>query len=282
MKNNNIICWWSGGVTSAVAVWIAIQIFGKERVRIIFIDTMNESDDTYRFKNDCEKWYGLPIEYLRNTNYSSIFEVWRKFLGLNYANGAICSSELKRAVRLEFEKNNKFDFQVFGFDIDEPKRAKNMKLNYAYSDPIYPLLMFGYTKKDCLEILRFHEIDPPKMYKDGFLNNNCDKTGCVQGGIGYWQLRKVKRPDSFTEMAKLEHELTNKKGVPVTMLRVTVKGVKYPLFLEPHPKYPDLPKFSEQKGRPPKPLFECNGHCSANDGIKNDTYEELNLQNNNG
>lgn len=25
------------------------------------------------------------------------------------------------------------------------------------------------------------------MYKLGFTNNNCFGTGCVQGGIGYWQ-----------------------------------------------------------------------------------------------
>ena len=35
--NKDIICWWSGGVASAVACH-------------------NEHEDTYRFKDDCEKW----------------------------------------------------------------------------------------------------------------------------------------------------------------------------------------------------------------------------------
>jgi hypothetical protein len=41
--------------------------------------------------------------------------------------------------------------------------------------------------------------------------------------------------------------LTNLKEVPVTMLRVIINKVKYPLFLKPHPDYPDLPKFNDQK-----------------------------------
>ena len=57
-----IICWWSGGVTSAVACRLAIDIYGKDNCRIIFIDTFNEDDDTYRFRDDCQEWYGIEIE----------------------------------------------------------------------------------------------------------------------------------------------------------------------------------------------------------------------------
>ena len=51
-----IICWWSGGITSAVACKIAIDDHGvSQPVRIIFLDTGNEHDDTYRFMKDCEE-----------------------------------------------------------------------------------------------------------------------------------------------------------------------------------------------------------------------------------
>ena len=53
-----VVCWWSGGVTSAVACKIAIDTYGLENCSLYFIDTKNESDDTYRFKKDCEAWYG--------------------------------------------------------------------------------------------------------------------------------------------------------------------------------------------------------------------------------
>ena len=37
------------------------------------------------------------------------------------------------------------------------------------------------------ELCKKLELKYPKMYQLGFRNNNCFKTGCVQGGIGYWQ-----------------------------------------------------------------------------------------------
>ncbi len=272
-----IIAWWSGGVTSAVACKIAIDLFGLENVRIIFIDTKNEDDDTYRFKADCEALYGKHIENITNDEYSSIKEVWIKFKSLNVANGAICSSELKRAVRLQFQKDNNFLYQVFGFDIDEPKRAKAMTINHPDSKPIYPLLLMGYTKKKCIEILQDLNIEIPNAYKLGLHNNNCLKTGCVQGGIGYWQFMKKNFPEQFERMAQVEHELTELKGKPVTMLRDQSKEGGL-VFLKPHQKYANVKDISMMKGREPKPLFECNGFCGINDLEKSKTESEINFE----
>jgi PP-loop superfamily ATP-utilizing enzyme len=41
MKSDKVIAWWSGGITSAVACKIAIDLFGKENCRVIMIDTKN-------------------------------------------------------------------------------------------------------------------------------------------------------------------------------------------------------------------------------------------------
>lgn len=282
-KKNDIICWWSGGVTSAVACKIAIDLYGVENCRFIFIDTKNEDDDTYRFLKDCEKWYGKEIETITaiDAKYKSINEVWRKHKSLNVANGAICSSELKRSVREQWQKTNEYEFQVFGFDLDEPKRVKGMVLNHQKAKPIFPLWLYGYTKKDCIRILEEAGIEVPKMYHLGFKNNNCFKTGCVQGGIGYWQKIQREFPEKFDLMAAMEHELTDAKGQPVTMLRTSKKKndeKQYPLFLKQHPKYPDLPLFSDQKGREPEPLFECNGMCGINDlEERKETEKEINF-----
>ena len=56
--NKDIVCWWSGGVTSTVACKIAIDLYGLENCRFNFIDTKNEDDDTYRFfLNTVKKGY---------------------------------------------------------------------------------------------------------------------------------------------------------------------------------------------------------------------------------
>lgn len=84
--NNKIIGWWSGGITSAVACRLSIDLFGKENCRIIFIDTGNEDEDTYRFMKDCQKWYGLEIETIKSDKHEKIQDVWRKYKALNNAN----------------------------------------------------------------------------------------------------------------------------------------------------------------------------------------------------
>lgn len=286
-KNKDVICWWSGGVTSAVACKIALDLYGVNKCRIIMIDTKNEHPDTYRFKRDCEKWYGKQIEVISFSDYSRfddikcIQDIWLKHVSLNTATGAVCSTILKRIVREEWEKENKYRYQVFGFEFDakEFRRALGLRLNHSYVKPIYPLLMFGVGKKDCIDIIIKNNIEPPAMYRYGFGNNNCFKTGCVQGGIGYWQKMKCDFPDKFDAMAEIEHKLTDIKGEPVTMLKdqsnlakKTVKetGIKWKqfVFLKPHPKYPELKTIDDMKGVEPEPLVDCNGFCGVNDLIK--------------
>jgi 3'-phosphoadenosine 5'-phosphosulfate sulfotransferase (PAPS reductase)/FAD synthetase len=277
-----IICWWSGGVTSAVACKLAIDIYGIDKCEFVFIDTKNEDDDTYRFMQDCEKLYGKKIESISSENYESIQECWEKHLSLNIAKGAICSYKLKRLVREKWEKGKKFKHQVFGFDINENKRALALKLNHAQTKPIFPLLMYGLAKTDCITMLAGYGLEIPRVYKLGYQNNNCFKTGCVQGGIGYWQKIQREYPDKFDAMAKIEHDLTDKKGSPVTMLKDQSNDAKINnnqlLFLKPHSNYPSIKDISMIKGREPKPLFECNGLCGINElEEKQETNYELNF-----
>jgi 3'-phosphoadenosine 5'-phosphosulfate sulfotransferase (PAPS reductase)/FAD synthetase len=287
----DVICWWSGGITSAVACKLAINIYGKENCRVIMIDTHNEHDDTYRFKDDCSKWYGIEIESISRIGdrYENITDVWKRFKTLNNASGAICSSELKRETREKWERDNEFSHQVFGFEFEtkEFKRALSLKLNHSHTNPLFPLIMYGLNKSDCIDYIIKAGIEPPEAYKMGFQNNNCLKTGCVQGGIGYWKKMQEEQPHLFDKMAAMEHELTELKGQQVTMLKdqsneakkkskdLNDKGVVR-VFLKSHPDYPDNKCIDDMKGRPVEPLMECNGFCGVNDLLpKNQTEMEI-------
>lgn len=293
MINKTIVCWWSGGITSAVACKIALDLFmDKNNCKVIMIDTGNEDEDTYRFKIDCEKWYGLNIEIISGIgeNYDSIQDVWIKHKSLNVATGAICSTQLKRKVREDWQKINEYDYQVFGFEFDKKEfnRADGLHKNHPKAKSIYPLLMMGYNKDYCLEIVKEAGIEIPRMYQLGFRNNNCFGTGCVQGGIGYWQKMERDFPDKFESMAEMEHKLTSLKGEPVTMLKnqsneskflVLETGIKYNqfIFLKKHPEYPNLKCLEDMKQQEVKPLFECNGFCGVNDfNDTNTTQQEIN------
>jgi 3'-phosphoadenosine 5'-phosphosulfate sulfotransferase (PAPS reductase)/FAD synthetase len=281
-----VICWWSGGVTSAVACKIALDLYGKENCRVIMIDTKNEDDDTYRFLLDCEKWYGKQIEIITaiGSEYESIQDVWIKHKSLNVANGAICSSKLKRAVREKWQKTNEYTHQVFGFEFDKKEfnRAMSMQMNHEKAKPIFPLLMMGYDKLECIRIIEKENIDIPRAYKLGLKNNNCLKTGCVQGGIGYWQKIQKEMPDRFDAMAEMEHKLTDLKGKPVTMLKDQSKQAKESgntlVFLKKHKDYPDLKCIDDMPQLEVRPLNECNGFCGTNDLSPNKTQMEINFE----
>lgn len=289
-KENAVISWWSGGITSAVACKVAIDIYGVENSRVIMIDTKNEHPDTYRFLKDCEKWYGLEIEIITGIGekYGNIFDVWRKHKSLNTATGAICSTNLKRLVREKWEKTNTYKHQVFGFEFDkkEMNRALSMTMNHGErTKAIYPLLMMGYDKKDCIKIVEDVGIRIPEAYSLGYQNNNCLLTGCVQGGIGYWQKIQKEMPEKFDVMAALEHELTDLKGEPVAMLKDQSNDAKakmkldpksHLVFLKKHPMYPDNKCIDDMPQRKVEPLFECNGMCGVNDlSPRSETEKEI-------
>lgn len=262
-KDNPVIAWWSGGADSAVTCRLCIDWFGKECVRVIFIDTKNEDDDCYRFKKDCEDWYGLEIESITNKKYDNIEEVWDEYSSLNVATGAICSATLKRQVRIDFQNKNRFSYQAFGFDVDEKNRAIAMNDNYPDSKPIFPIFYKLLKKGQSIKILQKAGITPPIDYAKGFQNANCAKTRCVQGGIGYWQKVRDEEPDKFDAMAAREHRYTDIKGEPVTICKDQSKGGGL-VFLKPHPRYPNVKDISMMKGRMPEPLMECNGFCGVN------------------
>jgi len=270
-----IITWWSGGVTSAVACKLAIDLF--DNVRVVMIDTHNEHEDTYRFRSDCEKWYEKPIEVISciGDKYSTIEDVWERYLSLNVATGAICSRVLKRDVREKWQKDKDITHQVFGFEFDKKEFNRALGLSKVKkTNAIYPLLMYGYDKSDCISIIESAGIQVPVAYQLGFKNNNCLKTGCVQGGIGYWKKMKTDFPATFDKMAETEHRLTDLKGEPVTMLKdqgneakqaVLDTGIKWKclVFLKKHPAYPELKCIDDMAEREVKPLTECNGFCGT-------------------
>lgn len=99
----------------------------------------------------------------------------------------------------------------------------------------------------------------------------------MQGGIGYWQKMKRDFPEKFDVMAAMEHELTDAKGEPVTMLKDQSKNGGL-VFLKPHPAYPLMKDITMMKGKEPRPLFECNGYCGINDlNERSETEQEINF-----
>lgn len=199
------MCWFSCGVTSAVATKLALAWWGAQAI-VARIVLEGEHPDNERFHADCEAWFGREILRLSCEKYKDHWQVIAGARFINGPNGAKCSTLLKRKVREDFQDLD--DIQVFGFDCDE-ERASNRATDFRKHHPeimvATPLLGEGLGKADCLAMVERAGIALPMMYRLGYNNNNC--IGCVKGGMGYWN--KVRRdfPEAFARMAALERSI---------------------------------------------------------------------------
>lgn len=207
-----ILAWWSGGVTSAVAVKIALEKY--DDVQIYFCETNQHHEDNLRFKKDCEAWYGQKIHTLNNQKYKSV----KNTLDLGHINGpkgADCTRYLKKNVRIALEKIVDFDGQIFGFEFEprQIKRAERFLEQYPNSKGLFPLIDKKLSKSDCFQLLANNNIELPMMYKLGYTNANC--IGCVKGGMGYWNKIRTDFPDIFKQTSEIErrHNRSCIKGV---------------------------------------------------------------------
>lgn len=214
------IGWFSGGVTSAVAIKKALEA-GHE-LEIFYFDTGAHHPDHERFLKDCEKWYGQKITVMRNKKYKDPIDVMLKDKYINGPAGARCTLKLKKELRFMIEGMVDYDFQVFGFEY-EPRqilRATRFTEQYPNARGYFPLIESKLNKADCLELVLQHGIELPTMYKLGFSNSNC--IGCPKGGAGYWNHIRKHFPETFTAMAEVERKLK----------RTCLRKDKKPLYLD--------------------------------------------------
>lgn len=284
-----ILCWWSGGMASAVACHLALAKFGHAACEIVFEDTHNEHPDTYRFMRDCARWYGMEITTIASAEWKDPLAVWEHYGSLNTAHGAICSTLLKRKVREAYQATNAQreawaaagveHHQVFGYDADEANRAEAFTSDNPELKPIYPLMAAALGKRECASFLASEGIPLPVPYLMGYRNNNCWQTGCVRGGIGYWQKLRRDDPPKFARMATLEHRYTMRRyeknilaGMSspdaaaisaATILKDRSGGVVRRLFLLPmyHHAFACFPFLAQKRTEKVVPLAECNGFC---------------------
>lgn len=197
-----IVCWFSAGVSSAVATWLM-----KDKIdRVIYIDIEDQHDDTPRFLSDCENWIGQPIEIL-SSPYKSVENVIKQFRYINGVAGAKCTQVLKKRVREEWELEHRGEeiSYVWGYDLDEKHRIERIIERYPRFNHIFPLVEHSLKKQDAHAILAKAGIKRPAMYDLGYQNNNC--IGCVKGGMGYWNRIRKDFPEVFKNRAELERKI---------------------------------------------------------------------------
>lgn len=204
---SRVVVWFSCGDPSAVAAKLALSKFdmrpGDPHFVVARIRIANEHDDNERFAADVERWLGHPITVLASERYADCWEVWEKRRYLNGPAGALCTTEMKKMVRKDFQRAD--DIQVFGYTVEGVERARKFRAENFEVDLRTPLIDAGLTKDDCHALVSRAGIELPAMYRMGYANNNC--RGCVKGGMGYWNKIRVDFPETFARMARLERSI---------------------------------------------------------------------------
>jgi hypothetical protein len=233
MIKETIAVWFSCGVASAVACKKTIEKYGDtHNILIVNNPVANEHPDNLRFLFDVENWLNHKIIKAVNSNYpnADIKEVFDKINYISGVAGASCTKALKKEARYQFESNNKIDWHVLGFTIDEWQRQK--RFNQGERANTIPVLISELiTKDDCFKIIEKAGIKLPLIYSLGYPNANC--IGCVKSSSPtYWNLVRKTFPKVFEERAiqsrRIGCRLVKKKGKRIFLdeLLETDKGGK--------------------------------------------------------
>jgi hypothetical protein len=216
---------------------------------VVYNPVIEEDEDNLRFLKDVEKWLGTEIELAYNPKYpeGSAQVVWDKAKFMSGPLGAPCTIKLKKEARQHWEKENKPDWHVLGFTVEEKKRHE--RFIRSERDNVIPVLIdAGYTKQDCLNLILGSGIEPPRVYKMGYPNANC--IGCVKArdSIDYWKRVRKYFPAQFERVAKLEKEL----GYAINRITRNGEKISVPLY--------EIPE-GDPKGADPK--ISCGLFCMS-------------------
>ena len=143
VKMSRVVSWYSCGAASAIATKLTLK--DAPAAEVVYCETGGEHSDNERFLTDCEIWFGKSITRLRSAKYASTWDVWEDRSYLAGISGAPCTSELKVAPRLAWQRQD--DVHVFGYTADKPDiiRANRLQAWKAknYGDVLAGLKLLG-------------------------------------------------------------------------------------------------------------------------------------------
>lgn len=203
-----IVVWFSSGAASAVAAKLTLEKYSQTHViRIVNNPVIEEDKDNKRFLLDVQSWLGVEIEFATNKEFPSCsaVEVWDKAKFMSSPYGAPCTMRLKKHARQQWEVENKPDYHVLGFTLEEKHRHDRFILSER--DNVIPVLIdAGMTKPDCYSYIMNAGLSLPRVYSMGYPNANC--IGCVKAtSPTYWNHVRKNHPEVFESRACQSREI---------------------------------------------------------------------------
>lgn len=186
---------WVDGVNSAVMAHFVL-LDDPDAIPVHCDLGSSVHEDSHRFINDLEQWYGKAIVRIRSSEYANVDEVFEKRKYLSGPKGAPCTGAMKFVPRLDFQVPS--DVHHWGYTADkrDAKRLIGMQEDYPELIQCAPLVAMGLKKKDTHAILKQHGIRRPYVYEIGMPNGNC--LCCVKSSSPrYWAHQRKHFPAVF-------------------------------------------------------------------------------------
>lgn len=224
----------SGGLSSYEVGRRVVNQYGKENVQLWFFDTLIEDEDVYRFINESQETLGLEVKFFKDGRHP--WQVFRDERFIGNSRVPLCNRVLKRELlerTLKAWYPRKDIVLHFGYDANELNRMNKAKSRWktAGYDVNFPLVNPPFYDKYAQIIkLETEGIKIPKLYRNGFLHNNCGGA-CVQAGIQQWTKLWFDFPERFLwheEQEALTRDYLNKD---VSILRNRKNKTTKPLTL---------------------------------------------------
>lgn len=227
----NHVVSFSTGLSSALT---AVRVLEKyPDAIIVFMDTLFEDDDNYRFMNNFENHFGVKIVKLSEGR--NPYEVSRAHHVIPNNSLAPCTFRLKIEVFGKYLKLLDGETTIYiGYDFSELHRCEPTKKNYesrGYKVD-FPLLWKPIEIRRYKDVVRTDwGIEPPRMYRLGYTHANCGGR-CVKQGQGDWIRTLINFPERFAEIEKWENDTRkNEVNANYALLKSQTHGDCKPLTL---------------------------------------------------
>lgn len=197
---------------------------------LLFADTLMEDEDLYRFLDDAER--RLNNKIVRVADGRTPWELFHEQGMIGNTRADLCSRILKRELLDNWISENVSDPVVhFGFDASEMHRLEGVRRSKPYrcEAPLTwpPVIMF---KQQMLEELERDGIAPPRLYRMGFMHNNCGGF-CVKAGHAHFARLLHQMPERYRHHEEQEARFRREKGKDVAILRDRNGGETSPMTL---------------------------------------------------
>ena len=225
----------SGGEASWAACKTSALRDGLEGLTLLFTDTLQEDEDTYRFLRESAENIGAPLVVAADGR--RVWEVFADEGMIGNTRADICSRALKRDVSERWLKENCDPAEteiLIGYHVSEQDRFERARKRWAEKGwrmraPLCETPLIGAS--EIRQWAQREGLRTQRLYTLGMKHANCGGA-CIKMGLAGWRHLLLTLPDVYAAWEAEEEAFRACTGKDVAILRDRAGGVTKPLTLK--------------------------------------------------